>query len=354
MATVRSQVSQRKQSPLRTGWLAVGEPHAGHPCVVFIHGNCSSAEFFRNSLEVLPPGYFGIAPDLRGFGASDAPPLDATRGLRDFADDVVALLDQVVPGQKVHLVGHSVGGGVALQIAIDQPHRVLTLTLEDPVSPFGFSGTRDDQGTPCWPDFAGSGGGTANAEFAKRLKEKDRGDSSDFCPRKVMNAYYFKPPFRSPDEERLVDSVLTTVVSDANYPGDIRTSANWPGVAPGLTGMNNAFSPKYLNLTPFADISPQPPVLWIRGDSDQIVSDTSLFDLGFLGKVGAIPGWPGDALFPPQPMVGQTRAMLERYKARGGRYQEVVLEDCGHSPHLEKPEAFHSRLFSFLADHPVS
>jgi pimeloyl-ACP methyl ester carboxylesterase len=80
-------------------------------------------------------------------------------------------------------------------------------------------------------------------------------------------------------------------------------------------------------------------VLWIHGADDQIVSDTSLLDFGFLGQLGAVPGWPGAEVYPPQPMKTQLRAVLEKYKANGGQYQEVVLSDCGHSPHIEKQGA---------------
>ena len=93
----------------------------------------------------------------------------------------------------------------------------------------------------------------------------------------------------------------------------------------------------------------KPPILWIRGDSDQIVSDTSLFDFGTLGKLGAVPGWPGDAVFPPQPMVSQTRAVLDQYAANGGEYREVVIADAGHSPHVEQPAAFREAFIAFLA-----
>ena len=76
----------------------------------------------------------------------------------------------------------------------------------------------------------------------------------------------------------------------------------------------------------------------MRGDSDMIVADMSMFDFGALGKLGYVPGWPGDDVYPPQPMVSQTRAVLERYAAAGGSYREVLLADCAHSPHIEKPE----------------
>ncbi|XXF78389.1 alpha/beta hydrolase [Myxococcaceae bacterium GXIMD 01537] len=318
--------------------------------VVFVHGNCSSSAFFGGLLARLPKGLRGIAPDLRGFGETEPKPIDATRGMKDFSDDVAALMDALdLP--KALFVAHSAGAGVVMQLALDAPHRVAGMVLEAPVSPYGFGGTRDADGAPCWPDFAGSGGGTANPDFVQRIGRKDRSTESQTSPRSVMNGCYVKPPFKSPDEELLLDSVLSTRISDVHYPGTFGQSANWPGVAPGETGMNNAFSPKYFNLGAFASLSLRPDVLWIRGADDVIVSDTSLFDFGFLGKLGAVPGWPGEEQYPPQPMIAQTRKLFERYAANGGRFQEVVLQDTGHSPHVEKPQEFERLVFPFLQEH---
>jgi pimeloyl-ACP methyl ester carboxylesterase len=61
-----------------------------------------------------------------------------------------------------------------------------------------------------------------------------------------------------------------------------------------------------------------------------------------------VPGWPGEEVYPPQPMVSQIRAVLEAYTRSGGSYREEVIEDCGHSPHIEKPEEFRQILFGFL------
>jgi pimeloyl-ACP methyl ester carboxylesterase len=88
----------------------------------------------------------------------------------------------------------------------------------------------------------------------------------------------------------------------------------------------------------------------VRGADDQIVSDTSLFDLGYLGQLGAVPGWPGAEVYPPQPMIAQTRAVFEAYRAKGGAYRELVLPDCGHSPHIEKAEEFRRAFFAFLGE----
>ena len=112
--------------------------------------------------------------------------------------------------------------------------------------------------------------------------------------------------------------------------------------------MNNAISAKYCNLEGFGLVEQGPPALWIRGDSDAIVSDTSMLDFGTLGRMDAVPGWPGEEAFPPQPMVSQTRAVLDAYGARGGSYREEVIPDCGHTPHVEKPEEFRRLLFDFL------
>src|ERR671916_407808 len=228
---------------------------------------------------------------------------------------------------------------------------LASLTLVDTMSPYGFGGTKDEGGTPCWPDFAGSGGGTANPEFVGRLEANDRTEGDPNSPRNVMNNFYFKPPFRAAQEEDYLSSVLTTRTGDDNYPGDMNVSENWPGVSPGERGMNNAISPKYCNLEDFALVQPGPPVLWVRGEDDAIVSDTSLLDFGYLGQLDAVPGWPGADVYPPQPMISQIRAVLDAYEARGGRYREEVIPDCGHTPHVEKPEEFRRLLFDFLEDH---
>ena len=85
-----------------------------------------------------------------------------------------------------------------------------------------------------------------------------------------------------------------------------------------------------------------------HGDSDAIVSDNSLFCFGYLGQLGILPGWPGDAVFPPQPMVGQMRSVLDKYARNGGTVREVLLSECGHSPHIEKPAEFQSELLRFI------
>jgi pimeloyl-ACP methyl ester carboxylesterase len=109
--------------------------------------------------------------------------LDATRGLGDFSDDLYALAVTLgLRERTIHLVGWSMGGMVAIRYTMDHPDTVASLTLVNPMSPYGFGGTKDALGTPCWPDYAGSGGGTTNPEFVRRLKEGDRSEQDPNSP----------------------------------------------------------------------------------------------------------------------------------------------------------------------------
>src|SRR2546430_16456953 len=117
---------------------------------------------------------------MRGFGDTEQVPIDATRGLRDWADDTHSLVQALGITQPVHLVGWSTGGAAIANYAVDRP--VASLTFIDPVSPYGFGGVRLD-GTPCFPDDAGSGGGTGSPDFVQRLAGGDRSTDSPVSPR---------------------------------------------------------------------------------------------------------------------------------------------------------------------------
>jgi pimeloyl-ACP methyl ester carboxylesterase len=321
-------------------------PDDGIP-VVFVHGNFSAATYWEEVMLAMPKQYRCIAPDLRGYGDTEDLLVDGTRGARDWSDDLKALSDELGdrPG---HLVGWSLGGGVIMQFALDYPELTASLTLVSPVSPYGFGGTKGEAGAPCYADFAGSGGGVVNPEFVRRIKENDRSADDPNSPRNVINTFYYKPPFRAKREEDFLSAALLEKMGDDRYPGDMTPSTNWPNVAPGKWGPINAGSPKYFNTSGIVTLARKVPILWVRGDSDQIVSDTSFFDFGTLGQMGFVPGWPGAEVFPPQPMVSQMRAVLEKYKANGGSYKEAVIADSGHSPHIEKQAEFMAALAAFL------
>ena len=279
--------------------------------VLFLHGNVSSATWWEETMVALPTGFYGIAPDQRGFGEADInKKINAVNGMGDLASDAIALLDHLSI-DKAHIVGNSLGGMVVWRLMADSPERFLSVTLVDTGSPYGFGGTKDVDGTPCYEDFAGSGGGLTNPELARRIKEGDRSLESQFSPLAAIRMLLVKPPFIPAREDELLSSLLASHIGDQDVPGDSEKSPNWPFVAPGKFGATNATSPKYaVDIEKILSAAPKVNVLWIRGADDMVVSDTAASDPGYLGMAGLIPGWPGEEIFPPQPMIGQTRTII--------------------------------------------
>ncbi len=332
---------------LNTHYLTAG-PEDGE-VIVFIQGNLASARFFEHLFPRLD-GYRIIAPDMRGFGDSEKLAIDGTRGLRDWSDDTRALIEHLGIDRPVHLVGWSTGGAAIANYAVDYPGAIASLTMIDPVSPFGFGGTHGPEGHAL-PDFAGSGGHTASPEFVSALASGDDSDGSDMSPRNVMRGFYWSPEYKMEQqrEDMLVAEVLKAAIGDHGYPGDGTTTDRWPNVAPGTTGILNALSGKYCRWDDIVDLEPKPPILWTHGTEDLVVSDNSMFEMGTLGKLGAVPGWPGEEEHPPQPMVQQIDHVLDRYAEAGGTVRKEMFEGSGHGPHIDAEEAWLSVFEDFLA-----
>lgn len=331
---------------LRMHYLERG-PADGIP-VILVHGNLSTGRFFEDAMAAAPDRYRVIAPDMRGFGRTEYLPLDATRGLQDWADDVRSLVEELGITAPVHLLGWSTGGAAIAAYAM-AGHPVASLTFLDPVSPYGFGGVFRD-GTPCFDDFAGTGGGTGNPDFVQRLRDGDRTDESPFSPRNVIASSYVATTFTIPVERMdvYVDEVLLSLVGDDGYPGDGTGSENWPGMAPGTRGILNALSPKYCNWAGIIALEPKPPVLWTHGTADIVVADGSAWDMGTLGAAEFVPGWPGADVYPPQPMVTQIRDVLDAYATAGGDVTMEMFEGSGHSPNLDAAERWNATFYAFL------
>jgi len=343
MEGISSQVVQtdRLKVHVLTAGLADGAP------VLFIHGNGATATFWEETMLALPPGFRGIAPDMRGYGDTEPLPVDATLGLSDMVEDIRSLVRAMGLG-KHQIVGHSMGGGIVMKYTIACAADLLSITLVDTMSPYGYSGSKGLDGAPCYDDGAPAGAGSVNPDFIRLMGAKDRGAENPSSPRNVLRQFYVKPPFMPKQEEDLLSSMLSLRVGEDWYPGDLLASSHWPGVAPGRRGLVNAFSRHYFDACAIVDIEPKPPILWIRGADDMIVSNCAFWDIAALGAMGYVPGWPGADECPAQPMLDQIRAVLDRYQANGGFYREAVIADAGHSPFLEKPEEFNALLSKHL------
>ncbi len=327
-------------------------PEDGVP-LLLVHGNLSTGGFWAYVAAELPDDVRVIAPDLRGFGRTDAEPVDATRGLGDMAEDVHALLEALgLAGRRaVSSAGWSMGAGVLQQLAVAHPDDLASITFVAPLSPYGFGGTVGEDGRLAFPDGAASGGGGANPELVRRLAEKDAGaEDPATSPRVILRTFFgAEGNAGHVDEDFLTDELLTTVTGDDFYPGDSTPSENWPTLAPGGRGILNTMAPTHFRTADdLVALDPKPPVTWVHGTADQVVSDRSMFDLATLGELGAVPGWPGADVLPPQPMVTQMRAVLARYAAAGGSVREVALEGVGHGIPLAAPARLAEELVASL------
>jgi pimeloyl-ACP methyl ester carboxylesterase len=99
------------------------------PDVVMVHGLATNLAFwYLKSVPLLRDAFRITAYDLRGHGRSEMPPTGYTPTV--MADDLDALLEVLGTG-RVHLVGHSYGAVVALELALRAPERLASLTLVD-------------------------------------------------------------------------------------------------------------------------------------------------------------------------------------------------------------------------------
>jgi len=98
--------------------------------VVFLHGMTGSTQDWNNQVSLLSPKYRVVTLDMRGHGKSAAPPGEEEYSIPIFAGDVYALL-KLLDIDKCCLGGHSIGGFIALQFAMEHPEMLGALVLVD-------------------------------------------------------------------------------------------------------------------------------------------------------------------------------------------------------------------------------
>ena len=85
-------------------------------------------------------------------------------------------------------------------------------------------------------------------------------------------------------------------------------------------------------------------MLWVRGTEDLIVCDQGQSAI----TNPEAEDREGQASIPLQPMIRQTRCVLQDYRNEGGTVIEHPIEDAGHTPFLEKPAEFNRTLVQFV------
>ncbi|WP_048442007.1 alpha/beta fold hydrolase [Caenimonas sp. SL110] len=118
--------------------LTWGEPAPGKVPLVMVHGWMDVAASWQFVVDAFKADHWVIAPDWRGYGLTTGSPVD-NYWIPDYLADLDFLLDHYSPDAPVNLVGHSLGGNVAMLYAGTRPDRIRRLVnLEG----FGMAATR--------------------------------------------------------------------------------------------------------------------------------------------------------------------------------------------------------------------
>ncbi|MCS5710088.1 alpha/beta fold hydrolase [Candidatus Berkiella aquae] len=111
---------------LRMYYAQEGDWHSSQDTLLLIHGLGSSSQDWEYQIPALSKHFKVLTLDLRGHGQTDKPNMPYS--ILAFTQDIVLLL-QALKLETMHVVGHSMGGMIAFQLALDHPALVKTLTI---------------------------------------------------------------------------------------------------------------------------------------------------------------------------------------------------------------------------------
>jgi 3-oxoadipate enol-lactonase len=262
---------------------------AGPAAVVLVHGNFASWRWWLPLIQDPLPGYVFYAPEMRGYGDSEITPDDCS--VEQFARDLNAFAD-ALGLERFHLVGHSLGGAVALQYALFFPGRLESLFLVSPAPAEGMPNLTTDFKTRYvmnLPPLAGAGdlpSFMGNAHVNRAVLSR------------VLSSITPQLDHESPAFSVLIEDAVR--VAPEAVQGVVRSLQKW-SVEKQLPGLDL-------------------PVLILWGNRDPVIE-----------------GRP-----------------LERMAAELPKAELVVWEGTGHAPQLEQPERFRSLLADFLKRNGIS
>ncbi len=274
----------------------------GQP-VIFLHGFPESHRTWRHQLADLSSDHFVVAPDQRGFGASDKP-----EGVEEYeADkivaDVIALAD-ALGIEAFTLVGHDWGGAVAWLAALTHPSRIKRLIIVNAPHPLIFQKTLIED---------------AAQRAASQYMRAFRNPAMEGMIQAMGLETFFEKSFGAhvdlaaiPPEEK------AAYLRDWSRPGALTAMLNWYRASkievPAIG--EDAALPLWTH-APFPHLSM--PVLVIWGLRDK-------------------------ALLPIQ---------LDRLHDLVDNLRLVTIEDAGHFVPWERPETVNAAMRDFLAETPL-
>ena len=315
-----------KMSAVETNGITLRVAEMGDgPAVLLAHGWPESWYSWRHQLRGLAAaGYRVIAPDMRGFGHSDAPADEAAYNLVDLAADMVGVLD-ALGIEQAHMMGHDWGSPVASHSVLLYPDRFRSLTLLS--VPYGGRG-----GTPpldairartgdnfFYIAYHNEPGGVAEAEY-------------DANPRGFLSRIYLSPdsPRKPPevtDPKRAAGGWIPRLGEPLGLP-DWLSQADLDYYVQqfehaGFRGGVNYYRNLNRNWQLTAELDPviRVPTLFIAGDQDIVIAGADMESL--TARMA--------------PVIPDLRAV-------------VLLPGIGHWVQQEAPDETNAAIISFLAE----
>ena len=289
------------------------------PLVIFLHGFPELGRSWRHQIgPVATAGYRAVAPDLRGYGGTDAPADPELYTQFHLAGDIVALIEALGYEQAI-LVAHDLGAALAWSMAMTVPHRVRGLVaLSVPHKPRGEK-----------PPLAGT-----HADFYQRRFQE----------------------LGTPETD--LESNVATFL---------------PGLFDRCSGTSSAGDPPALMVPPdhhFSSLFPAPPhpPAWL-GETELRAYVEAFSRGGFRGPLNwyrnidvnwhlSAPWWPGHVHVPAAYIVGDRDPVYAPFQANGiiasmahtvpNLVSTRVLAGCGHWTAQERPGEVTQAILEFL------
>ncbi len=174
--------------------------------IVLVHGYTGDVSDWREQIAEFAPRHRVLAMDHRGHGRSGAPSDRSSYTVERMADDVQALA-RAQGFDRFHLVGHSMGGMIAQEIALRTPGQLLSLVLED-----------------TGPDFA-----VGRVELVKKLFEERLAIAEREGMAAVAGLPLPPPPPHYPPARAAEELARLSSMSVDGFAGAWRALCAWPG-----------------------------------------------------------------------------------------------------------------------------
>ncbi|MEW6991338.1 alpha/beta fold hydrolase [Colwelliaceae bacterium 6441] len=115
------------------------------PAIVFLHSSLSSSKQWRKLALQLSHDFTCINIDLLGYGDAEQVAEASTYSFETEISRINNVLKQLKVNDKYHLVGHSCGGAIALKMAVENPSKLESLSLYEPVAFHLYENSADEK-----------------------------------------------------------------------------------------------------------------------------------------------------------------------------------------------------------------